>query len=305
MIWDRKYGRGGKPLPLNLIIMKKILVAGSTGYLGSHIVTELMVRQSDFKAIARSPQKLQQLRIPLSRIIEAQVTDTASLSGCCEGIDAVVSTVGITRQQDGLTYMDVDYKANKNLLDEAIKSGVKKFIYVSVLHGENLRHLKICEAKERFVKELQTSGLDYCIIRPSGFFSDMKEFYEMAKQGRIYLFGDGTKKVNPIHGIDLAKVCVDAIFQNEKVIEVGGKDVLTHNEIAIIAFESVHKNPKITYIPDWFRRFLLWMASIFMRKAQYGKIEFFLNVMAMDMATNQYGNHSIEAFFTQLNEQES
>lgn len=285
--------------------MKKILVAGSTGYLGSHIVQELMARQIKFTALARNTKKLDQMGLSHSQIIEAQVTDPASLSGCCNGVDVVISTLGITRQQDGLTYMDVDYQANKNLLEEAMKSGVKKFIYVSVLHGEDLTHLKICEAKERFVQALQQSGLAYCIIRPSGFFSDIAEFYNMAKKGRIYLFGDGKTKVNPIHGIDLAKVCVDAIFQEEKVIEVGGQEVLSHQEIAEIAFDVVHKKPKITYIPDWVRRGLLRIASFVMNKARYGTAEFFLNVVAMDMATNQYGQHTIREFFTQLKKKES
>jgi uncharacterized protein YbjT (DUF2867 family) len=282
----------------------KILVAGSTGYLGSHIVQELMAQQMDFKAIARNTHKLKQLGLSQSQIIEAQVTDKTSLTQSCEDIDTVISSVGITRQKDGLTYMDVDYQANKNLLDEAIKSGVKKFVYISVLHGEDLTHLKICEAKERFVRELQSSGLEYCIIRPSGFFSDMAAFYDMAKNGRVYLFGDGTIKANPIHGADLAKVCVDAIFQREQVIEVGGKEILSHQEIAEIAFKVLHNRPKITYIPDMVRRFLLRMAALFMSKAKYGTVEFFLNAMAMDMTTNQYGNHTIRAFFTQLKTQE-
>lgn len=39
----------------------RILVAGSTGYLGSHIVKQLLEQQMDFKALARSRSKLQQL----------------------------------------------------------------------------------------------------------------------------------------------------------------------------------------------------------------------------------------------------
>ena len=118
-----------------------------------------------------------------------------------QGVDVVISTVGITRQKDGLTYMAVDYRANLNLLNEARKAGVKKFIYVSVLNGEHLTQLKICEAKEKFVNTLMNSGMDYCVIRPNGFFSDMGDFLDMAKQGRVYLFGDGKKKMNPIHVI--------------------------------------------------------------------------------------------------------
>ena len=55
------------------------------------------------------------------------------------------------------------------------------------------------------------SGLDYAVIRPTGYFSDMSENLKMAKSGRVYLIGDGYHKINPIHGADLAKVCVDAV----------------------------------------------------------------------------------------------
>ena len=282
--------------------MKKILVVGATGYLGSHIVKTLMAQNADFQALARNAAKLVNIGLAPKQIIEAQVTAPSTLSGCCEGVDVIISALGITRQKDGLTHMDVDYQANKNLLDEAIKSGVKKFIYVSVLHGESMKHLNICKAKERFVQELERSGLEYCIIRPSGFFSDMAEFYEMAKKGRVYLFGDGHIKANPIHGEDLAKVCIDAIHQNQEVIEVGGPEVLSHRELAAIAFEVLGKKTRITYIPDWIRKLILRLSSIFLSKAQYSPLEFFLNVMAMDMSTNRYGQYTIKSFFHQLNQ---
>jgi uncharacterized protein YbjT (DUF2867 family) len=150
--------------------MQNILLAGSTGYLGIYIARELQKKGYDFKAIARNSEKLMQNDINANEVIAAEVTQPDSIKGCCEGIDTVISTLGITRQKDSLTYMDVDYQANMNLLKDARTSGVKKFIYVSVLNGESLRHLKICDAKERFVEELKASGLDYCIIRPNGFF---------------------------------------------------------------------------------------------------------------------------------------
>ena len=133
--------------------------------------------------------------------------------------------------------MDVDYQANKNLLEEAQKSGVRKFIYVSVLNGEKMKHLKICEAKEKFVDELKKSGLDYVVVRPNGFFSDMSEFFTMAQKGRIYLFGNGELRANPIHGGDLANRCIDAISGKENEIRVGGPETLSQNEIAAVAFD--------------------------------------------------------------------
>ena len=166
--------------------MKRVLVAGSTGYLGKYIIQNLVENNIRPVALARSSKKLVQLQHDID-IFQAEVTNAASLINCCDGIDIVISSLGITRQQDGLSYMEVDYQANLNLLTEAKRSGVKKFIYVSALHGDKLKGLKIFEAKERFVKQLSESGLDYCIVRPTGFFSDMTEFYNMAAKGRVYL----------------------------------------------------------------------------------------------------------------------
>lgn len=154
---------------------KNVLLAGATGYLGGYLTQELLSQKVRTKVIVRHKSKIP-LVDPNLEIIDAEVTQPASLKGLFVDIDVVISTIGITRQKDGLTYMDVDYQANANLIDEAKNAGVKKFIYVSVLNGEKLRHLKICEAKEKLVDYLKSSGLDYCIIRPNGFFSDMGDF---------------------------------------------------------------------------------------------------------------------------------
>jgi uncharacterized protein YbjT (DUF2867 family) len=207
--------------------MNKVLLAGATGYLGRHIARELLKGSYLVRALARNPEKLKQDNIETTEILQAEITQPDSIKDCCKNIDVVISTVGITKQKDGLTYMDVDYQANMNLLQEAKNSRARKFIYISVLNGENLRNLKICDAKELFVDQLIKSGLDYCIIRPNGFFSDMTEFLTMAKKGRVYLFGDGELKTNPIHGEDLAAVCVDAIDKSDKEIKVGGPE--THS----------------------------------------------------------------------------
>lgn len=283
----------------------KVLVAGATGYLGSHIVWELMYRELDVLALARSPQKLIAQGLPPERIVTAEVTDSQTLVGICEGVDVVISALGITRQRDGLSYMDVDYQANKNLLDEAVKSGVQQFVYVSVLKGDELRHLQICAAKERFVEELRRAGLGYTIIRPGGFFSDLAELYKMAASGRVYLFGDGQTMSNPIHGADLAVVCADAINSGEEEIEVGGPEVLSQNDLAKIAFLTAGKPPKVTHIPDWVRRILLRLARVFMSKGSFGPVEFFLHVLAMEMVAPAYGETTIVDFYKTLADQDS
>ena len=178
-------------------IKKTVLLAGATGYLGKYIAKELIARNINTKIIVRNPVKAIPLAYDFVEIIPAEVTRPETIKGHFAGVDTVISTVGITRQRDGLTYMAVDYRANMNLLEEAKKAGVKKFIYVSVINGQLHRNLKLVEAKEAFVDKLKASGLEYTIIRPNGFFSDMRDFLKMAKKGSVYIFGKGKKNSTP------------------------------------------------------------------------------------------------------------
>ncbi len=284
--------------------MKKVLLAGSTGYLGAYILSELLRQGFDVRAIVRNENKIApSLKDnPQLKIWKADLTHPHSIEYTCKGIDVVISTVGITKRKDKLTYMEVDYQANINLLNEAKKQGVQKFIYISVLNGDKLKHIAICKAKEKFAEALKHSGLQYCIIRPNGFFSDMTEFFKMASKGKVYLFGKGELKSNPIHGADLAAVCVQQIHANDTEIDVGGPEIFTQTQIANIAFKTIKKTPKIIYIPHWIRKLALPIGKVFMSKYTYGAFEFFMHVMAMDMVAPKYGKHTLKAHFESLSE---
>jgi len=284
--------------------MNRVLLAGATGYLGGFILKELLQQGFEVKALVRNLKKIVLNNQASLKLCEVEVTNPESIVGCCDDVEVVISTIGITKQKDGLSYMDVDFQANLNLLQEAQRAGVSQFIYVSALNAEKLQHLSICKAKELFVEKLKASGLRFCIIRPNGFFSDMTEFLTMAQKGRVYLFAKGQFKTNPIHGADLAKVCVGAIESQDQEIEVGGPEIFTHEQIARIAFTSVKKTPKIIYIPEWLRVIVIRLLQSLTKPTFHGPVEFFMTVMAMDMVAPKYGNKTLKAFFDELNLEE-
>ncbi|WP_166966584.1 SDR family oxidoreductase [Yeosuana marina] len=276
-----------------------ILLAGATGYLGGYLLNELIEKQNQVVAIVRKPDALKKTNENYLEIKQAEVTKPETLKDICKGIHTVISTVGITRQKDGLTYMDVDYQANMNLLEEAKKAGVKHFVYVSAINGDKYRHLKIFEAKEKFVDALKASGLNYTIVRPNGFFSDMKDFLQMAKWGRVYLFGSGNQKFNPIHGEDLARAIVDSLEDRNKELTIGGPDILSLNDISKLALKSLNKPVKITHLPDCLRRLTIWTLRTFTSVKTYGPIEFFLTLMAEDNIVTTYGEHHLKGFYNE------
>ncbi|MGN8224141.1 SDR family oxidoreductase [Gracilimonas sp. BCB1] len=279
--------------------MTKILIAGASGYLGKYILEELNNWKIPAIALVRSPEKLKDLNLANIKIVQVEVTRPETLRGVFKDVETVISTVGFTRQNDGFTYMDIDYQANVNVLQEAERAGVRKFIYVSVLDGDILRHLKFTEAKERFVEALKASGLEYTIIRPNGFFPDLRDVLYMAEKGRVLLFGNGDSKLNPIHGADLAEVCIRAIAQKEKEIAVGGPDILTQNEIAEMALCAWNKPANIVELPGWIRSLILKTAKIFLPEQRFGPLEFFLTLMTRDRIATRYGTRRLQDFFNQ------
>jgi uncharacterized protein YbjT (DUF2867 family) len=277
--------------------MKKILVAGATGYLGGYMVKALRANGYWVRALGRSAEKLAAVEEHADDVFVGEVTDPDSLNGLCDGIDVVFSSVGITRQKDGLTYNDVDYQANRNILTMAEASGVSKFMYVHVLNADKLRQVAMIQAKQKFVDELRRSTVDHIVICPTGFFSDMEEFLSMARSGRVYLFGDGLSRINPVHGADLAEFCVGALDSQERELNVGGPEVFTYHDIANLAFDVLDQPAKITCVPKPLVsatvRALRWLTPA----KVYGPVEFMASVMTMDVVGQRHGQRRLAGYF--------
>lgn len=283
---------------------KKILIAGATGYLGQFLVTESKKQGYWVRALTRDAKKLARLDNYIDDMFIGEITKPESLDGICDNIDFVISTIGITHQKDNLTYMDVDYQGNRNLLDCAMKSKVCRFAYVSALNAHLLMDLKIAQAKEKFAGELKESGLDHIILRPSGFFSDMLYFLKMAYKGKVSLFGIGDCKINPIHGEDLAEICVAALSKDEKEIEIGGPEIFSHFQIAEMAFNVLQREAKISYMPLWMMSIIIRFMRIFTSSKTYGPVEFMMSALTMDMVGPTCGKRKLREFYESRVEKE-
>ena len=273
--------------------MKKILVAGATGYLGRFVVKALKERGYWVRALGRDAARLDSIKEYVDELFIGEVTNPSSLDGICDGIDVVFSSVGITRQKDGLTYTDVDYQGNRNLLSSAKTSDVSKFVYVHVLNAEKLQHVAAVQAKQAFVDDLKRSTVDYTVVCPTGFFSDMDEFFAMACSGRVYLFGDGSNRINPIHGADLAEVCADALESPTRQMDVGGPELFTYREIAELAFDILDKPKKITCFPKKLVSAVVGALRWSTPAKTYGPLQFLTTVMTMDVVGEPHGERRL------------
>jgi uncharacterized protein YbjT (DUF2867 family) len=286
---------------------KTVLVAGSTGYLGKFAVQAFHERGYRVRALTRSEARLAEpgpfTAPPVDALVDevfvGEVTKPETLAGLMDGVDVVFSSVGISRQRDGLSFEQVDHQANRLLIDLAKQAGVQKFVYVSLWGQEEIRHLEIVRAHEKVVEALAESGLPHCVVRPSGYFSDMGVLLDMAKRGRSFLVGAGVNRFNPIHGADLAQVCVDAMESELPEIGAGGPDTMTQREAAELAFDVLGKPAKIVVLPMWLMRGLV--KGVGLLNAQFGDLfEFIVTAGEIDGVAPSVGKTTLRSYFEEL-----
>lgn len=278
--------------------MKKVLLFGATGNLGKEIAKELSRQGYELTAVVRNPSKAAALAgIPASTHI-ADVTDRKALKGICQGFEIVMSALGKSvspNDKSKATFRDIDWTVNSNILEEALESGVKKFVYVSALHSEKYPHLEYFKVHHDFSEKLKQSGINYSIIKPPAIFSAYMDVVEMSKKGRLVTLGKGDKKTNPIYEGDLAAVCVAAIKENNATIEAGGETIYSRHQLNQIIQDQVKPGKKVRNVPAGLFSISLPLLKLFDRNA-YDKFAFISEVMQHDTIAPQVGKMKFEDY---------
>ncbi len=290
-----------------MTLIKKVLVAGASGYLGRYAVKEFKERGYQVRALVRDPEKIKTpgahgepaIHDIVDEVVIGDVTAPESITGICKEIDIVFSALGLTAPHPEHTSNDVDYLGNKRILDQAVSENVSRFIYVSVFNQDKMADIPSIKAHELFVAALKQSGISWAVIRPNGYFSDMGRFFSMAQSGHIFMIGEGEKKINPVHGADLAKVCVDAVEGDCREIPVGGPDIYTFKETMEMAFNACGKTAWITPLPFWLAEGGLMVTGLFNRNLA-DLFSFAVEALKFDHLAPSYGTRHLKDFFAEL-----
>lgn len=276
---------------------EKVLLAGATGRLGRHVRVELESRGRVVRALARDPCNLAGEDV---EVFDCDARNAESVRGACKGVGSVISALGaslaLRYTPPNASYRDVDLGANLNLLAEAQRAGVRRFVYVSLYGAESLRGLGYVDAHEEFVEALAASGIEYAVVRPTGFFYVFDEIFKMARRGRVLLVGRGDARTNPIHEADVARACVDALESDVNELNVGGPEVYTRREVALLAFEALGKRPKLTSLPPGLMRSLIKPLKFYDRRL-YDLLDFGAAVSTTDVVAPVYGTRGLKEHF--------
>jgi 3beta-hydroxy-Delta5-steroid dehydrogenase / steroid Delta-isomerase len=220
----------------------KVLVTGGSGFVGANLVTTLLDRGHHVRSFDRAPSPLPQH--PKLEVLQGDITDVAVCAAAVDGIDTIFHTAAVIELMGGSSvteeYRNRSYSVNvggtKNLLHQAQKAGVKRFVYTAsnsvVMGGKRISggdetlpytdrfadlYTETKVVAEKFV--LSQNGVDgvlTCSIRPSGIWGRgdqtmFRKLFESVVAGHVkVLVGGKNAKLdnsyvhNLIHGFILA-----------------------------------------------------------------------------------------------------
>lgn len=223
----------------------KIVVAGGTGFLGRHIVRALLDAGHVVTVLGRHPESVSSIALLAGAgAVKGDVTDASSLTGTLDGADAIVMVVTFPNYpmelpRKGLTFERYEVGGSANLISEAKRAGVRRFLYISGAGADPGSDKSWYRAKGVAEEAVRSSGMDYVVIRPSWVYGpEDKSVNKIASMVRLSpvvpRLGVEPQRIQPLYVDDLATTVKEAFARDDawnQVFEVGGPEVMTMNEV--------------------------------------------------------------------------
>jgi uncharacterized protein YbjT (DUF2867 family) len=231
-----------------------ILIVGASGRLGSVVAELLLAQGKAVRAMTRTPLNLAHLKQQGAEVVSGDLRNAASLLSACQGVEQVVAAAHALVGKGDNNPQTVDDAGNRQLIDAAKATGVKHFIFVSVRGASPDSPLEFFRIKYRTEEYLRASGLSFTILRPSAFMDLWVQLIgqPLVEQGKTTIFGRGTNPINFVAVEDLARfvgIALEDSRARNRVIEVGGPENLTLNQVAEILERASGRQAKTRHIP--------------------------------------------------------
>jgi nucleoside-diphosphate-sugar epimerase len=257
----------------------KYLITGATGFIGPHLIRQLLDQGHHCRCLARSDRTAKGLGEYPVEVIQGDVTRAETLQGAGEGVDCVLhlATLGhmsnftVTEEM----FEAVNVEGTRNVMQEALRAGVAR-----VVHCSSVAAMGICSENpadestpcrphhpygrsklkaEKLVRELvDKEGLPAVIVRFSmvygpGDWRDMLKLTRLAKKGMFPKVGSRAKLTPLIHVADAVRGLLLAAQKGR----VGEPYLITNRDS--IPFDDLRKMLQAAlgvrriplYVPEW------------------------------------------------------
>ena len=197
------------------MIIRSVLVLGGSGFVGRHVVRQLVARGLAVRVPTRSRERAKNLiLLPTVDLVEADIGDDATLRRLVRSSDAVVNLVGILHGDFERTHVELP----RRIVAACKQAGVRRFVHLSALKAAAdapSAYLRSKARAEMLIRDAQDERFQTTILQPSVIFGHedrfLNLFADLARMLPAIALASPQARFQPLHVDDVARAAVAAL----------------------------------------------------------------------------------------------
>jgi Predicted nucleoside-diphosphate-sugar epimerases len=206
-----------------------ILVTGATGTVGRHVVQHLSQRGAKVRALARTPANA---NFPAGvEVVQGDLLDVDALRQAFQGVSTLFLLNAVVADE---------FTQALITLNVAREAGVKRVVYLSVIHSDRYVNVPHFAGKFGVERMLEHMGFNATILRPAYFMDNDLTIKDVVLDYGVYPMPIGSKGLAMIDARDIGEIAaIELLSRNQAPdgsaltrINLVGPDTLTGADVA-------------------------------------------------------------------------
>lgn len=231
-----------------------IAVTGATGFVGRHVLAELVATAHSVRALVRDPAKL--ANAPFLTVVRGDITDAAATAELCKGADVVLHVAGAI-SGGAADLIRINAEGTKILISSADRAGVKRFVHVSSLAARKPDLSPYGRSKAEGETHVRAAArtLQTLIVRPPAVYGEGDSATLPLLRALVaktaVLPSTKAARFSLVHVQDMARILVAALTSEiEGLREVDdGHGAYTWEDVAAIMRSITGRPQRVLFLP--------------------------------------------------------
>ena len=253
--------------------MKKYLILGGTGFVGSHVCEKLSRLPCRVTLATRRRDSARHLQLlPMLDVVEIDVYDSVALAALLAGHDAVINLIAILHGSEA-AFEKAHVQLPLELTHACETSGVRRLVHLSALGAAPDSASMYQRSKARGEAVLLASGLDVTMLRPSVIFGAedkfLNTFADLQQLLPVVPLAGSQARFQPVWVEDVANAvlrCLEDTSTIGQTFEACGPDVFTLKQLVQLAGRYAGINGgegrPVIGLPDALARLQAWFMEL-------------------------------------------
>ena len=224
--------------------MRKILVTGATGNVGSRVVQELRDRGVPVRAFVRDPGKAAMMLGDDIELALGDFGDEGSIQNALDGVDGVFLACSNQPRQ-------VEYETR--VIDAAQEVGVRRIGKLSALGAEVGSPVAFWDWHARIENHLKASGVPSVVLRPTFSMANLLASAEAIKYTGKLFAPAADAGISMVHPQDVAAVASIALVEgghDGRTYTLTGPEAITFGQVAGYLWGALGREIEYLNVPD-------------------------------------------------------